>query len=270
MTTIAISLRNDSNIYKVDLGKNSHEVLFKGYRPDSIAYLGGGALCYVCAAGFKDIYKEELPYANIALNAPDKLVYTHHTYIRDMAIRQNAIKYNFFFSAYHTDTSIRLFYLDEMDSPVTYCTIFGNQLLFPDPCSPGEETHFSTWGGYFTFDDANNLFITTGGFTPSGIYKITGAGPDGVTGTVQPVKISKDESTGAIEFIGNNEILYQQGDQKIFRMNTQTNESTLVFDVASFSTKKIKSIAWWDDAFKKQLIFKRKRPLIKKKPKLTL
>ena len=264
MSKIAITLSHDSNIFEIDLATNTPTAMFEALYPVTVACLGEGTFAYVCGNGFKDIYREDPPYEPF-FYGPDSSIYTHENWIRDIKIRYKPIRYRFFFSAYHTETSVRIFYLDEMDEPVPYCTIDGNQLLFPDSCDPGNETHWSTWGGDFTFDDVGNMYIATGHYTPSGIYKISGAGPEEVTGEIERIFLNNDNSTHSIEFIGNNKLLYVQGEQKIYSLNLQTMESTLIYDVAQFTPEAITSIARITDDMKKLNIFKKKPNIFRRK-----
>jgi len=45
----------------------------------------------------------------------------------------------------------------------------------------------SHWAGHFAFDDANNLYISSGNHCPSALFRISGAALDAVSGTAQQV-----------------------------------------------------------------------------------
>jgi hypothetical protein len=265
MAKIAFALDYDSNIYEIDLSAHTPQVIFDTITyPVVVAWLGNGSFAYIDSNGFKNILREDPPYEWYP-TGPDKVIYTHPTWIRDIKIRYKAVRYNFFFSAYHTDTSVRIFYLDEMDNPVPYCTIEGSQLKVIDPCHPEGETYFGTWGGNFTFDDKDNMYISSGNNVSSGLFKIGGAGTEEVTGEIERIVTSPNEPITSIEFIGNNQLLYVQGKQKIYKLDLQTLTSTLVYDVAQFSSHALGSLSLMKEDAKFDLHKKKKFDMFNKK-----
>ena len=252
MRKIAIALMGDSDIYEIDLKLNTHEPNFGAMSADVHSLCFDKSTYFYLSNEYRNIYKHKRKISNYNDDMSDSNlgpdfhihpIYTHHTWIRKVRIRYKAPRHRLFFSAHHSDTSVQIFYLDERDNCVLYHTIEGEKLLFPDPCHSGQEIHWSTWGGDFAFDDSGNMYISTGQFNPSGIYKISGAGPEEVTGNIQRLAHFSDVTTSLV-YAGSNQLLYVQGEQKIFKFDLNTLESTLVYDAASFTTKSIRDITW--------------------------
>ncbi len=269
MTRLALTIHRGHCIYEINIGSSiAPKIIFerKVFGPDSIDYVSHDVIFYCWSNGLKDIYKT---HSNNPKADEDLPIYQHPTYIRDIKIRDDAVKYKFFFSAYHSETEGRIFFLDEQDNAVPYYTLAGSDLKVPDICNPGCYTYWSTWrGGHFAFDDKNNLYFTTGNTVPSGLFKISGAGPETVTGNVQRIYESVNFPISAIEFLKPNFLLYSSG-TKLFKLDLDTLESTLQYDTSDLSDKPIQNISLMEGGFKKKFNIK-KAPSIFLKKKLKL
>ncbi|HII07217.1 MAG TPA: hypothetical protein HA349_07885 [Methanotrichaceae archaeon] len=92
------------------------------------------------------------------------------------------------------------------------------------------------WAGYFAFDDADNLYLSTGNHHPASIFRIGGAGRDRVTGS--PVEIySQNCSIIGLCYESPDSLYFADWESSIYRLDLETLEAELVYTN--------ESIAYW-------------------------
>ena len=94
------------------------------------------------------------------------------------------------------------------------------------------EGHLSSfWAGNFSFDDANNLYISSGNHVPAAVFRISEAGLETVTGI--PEQIFENTRSGIMDFVFENDnVFYFHGIRStwIAQGNLETGEQDLVFN----------------------------------------
>ncbi len=157
-------------------------------------------------------------------------VYEHNSYIMDLKIRWWKGRETVFFSSHVTGQNTipsTIYYLNTNNQAVPYHTI--NGLPIENPSNPGEWVDVN-YNGEFAFDDQNNLYVSLGKCPPTWLYRLTGAGDNGVTGA--PEQIFKG-NTGGINNLScgyNNNIYFStilEGGYFVVReLNLSTNEDS--------------------------------------------
>jgi hypothetical protein len=143
------------------------------------------------------IYRVSMDTADpggIYFNATD--IYHHPNTVQDLKLRWWNGKEIVFFSSHPQGQPTVIYYLDEQSQAIPYYSI--QWLSIPDPCNPGSETG-AYYNGLFSFDDQNNLFVTLGNYKPTGIYRISGAGANGVTGEPERIYLGDEFSIWELE-----------------------------------------------------------------------
>jgi hypothetical protein len=161
----------------------------------------------------------------------DTPVYKHPIWLASVRIRTVGGVERVYFSARKDKTSgiYEIYYLAGT-TPKLYATIDPQKLTFPNPCVPTAADWFS-YSGDFTFDDSNNMYLSSGNFSGPkiglqvGIYRITGAGPDTVTGSVERIYLGD----GPIESLCylSPQILYFRRNYEIWKLNLSTMAAAL-------------------------------------------
>jgi hypothetical protein len=111
-------------------------------------------------------------------------------------------------------------------TPQLYMTIDIKKLPYPHPCDPsGTEAY--AWSGDFVFDSDNTLYLSSGNQANAqvGIYRITGAGPDTITGNVERIYLGE----GPIEALcyESPQTLYFLHEAEIWKLDLSTMMATL-------------------------------------------
>jgi len=84
------------------------------------------------------------------------------------------------------------------------------------------------WVGSFAFDDADNLYLSSGNRHPASIFRIGGAGVDGVTSS--PVEIySQNCSIMGLCYESPDSLYFADWESSIYRLNLETLEAELVY-----------------------------------------
>jgi hypothetical protein len=84
------------------------------------------------------------------------------------------------------------------------------------------------WSGNFAFDSADNLYLSSGNHAPASIFRIGGAGVDGVTGS--PVEIySRNCSIMGLCYESPGNLYFADHLSSIYRLNLRTQEAELVY-----------------------------------------
>lgn len=120
----------------------------------------------------------------------EELLYKHPTPIRFVRVRSVGGADRIYFSV-AADFSSKgvpqrydIYYLKAESgawSPILYVSIDPATLAIPDPCSEGE---WHLYEGDFAFGDNDTLYLSSGGVSGCdlGVFQMSGAGPDSVTG----------------------------------------------------------------------------------------
>ena len=143
---IADARESPGTVYKVQDGREHIFHRRHAGNVSSIAFTQDGTLYFVSANDTK-IFQ--------VIDSRERVVHTHHTYIRDIAFTENDTLYFSEATGAGGDGSI-------------YWMQRGNPSLFAD--IPLNEIG-GYWAGDFAFDTHNNLYISTGNHIPASIYK---------------------------------------------------------------------------------------------------
>jgi hypothetical protein len=165
-------------------------------------------------------------------------LYTHSVPIWTVRVRNVAGTDRVYFSSPRVNTELSLVDIFMLkDGAVSlYTTIDSTKLTIPNPCNPGEEMWLG-YGGDFAFSDGDVLYLSSGNWVGGkvGIYRIGGAGPDKVTGTVEriflsdgPVQALCFESAQTLYFIR------RLADAKVWKLDLSTMSETFVMSIKTF------------------------------------
>jgi hypothetical protein len=140
---------------------------------------------------------------------PEGVVYTHTTYVRDIAF------------AFDKDGELRLYFSEATGGG-------GNGKIYKivdDKASLYYAVKLAdvggSWGGNFAFDDKGNLYLSSGNQIPASIYKVE-------EGKVKEIfKDEKECISGLIYADG--ALYYANGGTKIYRLDISTKERTVVY-----------------------------------------
>lgn len=160
----------------------------------------------------------------------DAPLYTHPLWLRYVRVRNVAGADRIYFSALQDKTSgiYGIYYLSGTKA-VLYTTVNPAALPFPNPCVPGEV--MTAYNGDFAFGDGDALYLSSGNVMGPkiglkvGIYRITGAGPDSVTGSVQRIYLG-DGPIEALCFVSPN-VLYFLRMSEVYKLDLGTMTETL-------------------------------------------
>ncbi len=126
----------------------------------------------------------------------------------------------------------KIYYLDDAGNPVLYYSVD----LATLPACNGS----GYWSGHFTFDDSNNLYLSSGNHLPASIFRISGAGPDAVTGEVEQIYLRGCEILG-LDFAGPRYI-YFVSNGIICQLDLETNEEQEIY-VSPSSSRSMADLA---------------------------
>ena len=140
---------------------------------------------------------------------PEEVVYTHTTYVRDIAF------------AFDKDGELRLYFSEATSGG-------GNGKIYKiedDKASLYYEVKLADvggfWAGNFAFDDKGNLYLSSGNVIPASIYKVE-------EGKVKEIfKDEKECISGLIYADG--ALYYANWETKIYRLDISTKERTVVY-----------------------------------------
>ncbi len=226
MSTFIFS-KFDRKIYKFDPVQGTQ--ISKVYEGDvgKIAFAPDGWIYFVGYSQQRDIFKTKV-------NEAVQLVYTHPTWIRNVEIRKtdNTGKYRIYFSAHvpgEEDTGgiNAIYYLNDQNQAVPYYTIQTRDMGLPDIQCPGSRAYY--YDGDFVFDDLGNLYLSTGSSIPSGLFKVTGAGPDKVTGNLLNIHVDQIKPIKGLAYEAPNTLYFSSG-EKIINLNLLTMAEKVVYD----------------------------------------
>lgn len=119
----------------------------------------------------------------------------------------------------------KIYYLDNAGNPVLYYSVD----LATLPACNGS----GYWSGHFTFDDSNNLYLSSGNHLPASIFRISGAGPDTVTGDVEQIYLRGCDILG-LDFIGPKWI-YFVSNGIVCQLDLETNDELEIYASSSSS-----------------------------------
>jgi hypothetical protein len=194
----------------------------------SVAALSGKEFALVWGPSSHEIRKTQGAKTDVP-------VYTHDNFLSHVRVRKVAGAERIYFSARRSE-SVYLFdiYYLESGAPVLYTTIDTKALTFPNPCDPGSDIAY--YAGDFAFDDADTLYLSSGNVMgPAvgmkvGIYRIKGAGPDSVTGTIKRIFLGDGPIQGLCYIAPD---LYFVRLNQIYKLDLASLTESLVADVPS-------------------------------------
>lgn len=191
MTRIAYSYKFP-HIQSINLNTNTQASLQYLACPSSEFDISDdGTIYYLMRNGFKQIRKVVIGTSI----GNDTLLYEHPTYIRDVAVRNvNGIPRVYFSVGGGSNGLGVIYYLSEQNVPVEYYVIDPNDIMVYNSCT-GQEDH-PYYRGDFAFGDDDTLYISKGNVSPCGVYRVSGAGPDSVSGSVERIYLSNDAVQG--------------------------------------------------------------------------
>ena len=235
MSTFVFHRYNESSIYKVpSSGQGVPQEICKTEVPIySIAYADDGGFYITDRIASKIIWKNNM-------QGKEFEVYQNPKWIRCVRKRRVNGQERIYFLAHRDTTTAEIFYLTPNNLPVSYYLIHSNLFTIPDQCSPGSETHWEQPPDQLAFDSSNNLYLMLSNTTPSAIWKISGAGPDSVTGNIARIYSSPNEPLYGL--CCDEEKLYFHGDGSIiYSFDPNTLIKSPFFDTAQIP---ISESAW--------------------------
>ena len=191
MTRLAYSYKF-ANIQAIDLTTKTQASLQKlSFNASEFDIDEDGTIYYLMSNGFKQIRKTLI---GTTTNEIDALHYEHPTYIRDLAVRRINGNPRIYFSVTGANGLGVIYYLSEQNTPIEYYVVNPNDIMLFNPCTGQDDIAY--YVGDFAFGDDDTLYISNGNIAPCGIYRISGAGPDSVNGSVERISLSNDAIRG--------------------------------------------------------------------------
>ena len=184
----------------------------------SIAFWRGQL--YFCPANDKRIYVKKP-------NEPERIVFIHNTYVRDVAIDPSGSLY--FTEANGAKSDGRIY---KLTPPVDKLGSKGFSRQSRQPFYTVQlKTVDGFWAGDFTFDAQRNLYLSSGNRTPASIYRVLRV-REGQYGSPER-RIYKD-SRGSIKGIAidprnSNFIYYANWGRTIYRLNIDNSRRSVAF-----------------------------------------
>lgn len=116
--------------------------------------------------------------------------------IRYVRVRDVSGEKRIYFMVVSDGPSYSIYYIKDQ-SAVLYYTVNIQDLGIPHPCSADLTLHF--YAGDFTFGSNDTLYLSSGNLLANevGIFQVSGAGPDSVTGSVSRIYLGQ----GPIEYL---------------------------------------------------------------------
>jgi hypothetical protein len=146
--------------------------------------------------------------------------------IRDVAIKKTdaAGGYEVYYSiATGAWADGRIYRIDGPETASLYYTV--SLADVPVPSCNGTA---GTWGGDFAFDDADNLYLSSGNHVPASIFRVSGAGVGGVTGS--PVEVyGHDCCVMGLCYESPNVLYFADWGSSIYRLDLETLEAELFY-----------------------------------------
>lgn len=203
----ALSICNSSmNVWEIDTGTISLPVLQVTTEgqcnsiaplPDGFVYVRGTGINQqiVQRVGGQETLVHEISEGNI-----------HYVRVRDI----NGEK-RIYFMVMLTGPIYAIYFIKD-GSAILYYTVNIQDLKIPHPCSPDLDLFF--YAGDFTFGSDDTLYLSSGNLLEPqvGVFQVTGAGPDSVTGSVSRIYLGQ----GPIEslcYVAPNTLYYSQMDE---------------------------------------------------------
>jgi hypothetical protein len=175
-----------------------------------------GTIYYLMSNGYRQIRKVMIG----ASSGVDALHYEHPTYIRDIAIRRVNGNPRLYFSATGANGLAVIYYLSEQNTPIEYFSVNPSDIMLFNPCTGQNDIAF--YRGDFAFGGDDTLYISNGNIAPCGIYRITGAGPDAVHGTVERISLHSDAVQGLTCDPQHHYLYFRKAAQQIARLGLAT------------------------------------------------
>lgn len=184
-----------------------------------------GKICALAMDGLGRIYFVDDSRMSIFEARPKlgsvEAIFTHKDYIRDLQLRSvDSAKRLYFSDATGPGGDGIIYYLNETGKAAPYYSV-GYTMRQTDVAG--------YWDGSFTFDDDGNLYLASGDRKPASIYRITGAGPDCVTGSDSEIYTDQSGPVMGIQYVSPNWIYYTDHGSKIYKLNLNTFKKEEVY-----------------------------------------
>jgi hypothetical protein len=170
--------------------------------------------------------------------------YEHPTPIRALQLRQFLNINVLYFTAKIDNETTALYYINHAGQGILYRTFSDSEFPVPafDPCT-GEPFDYCNWFGDFAFGggatynpgSVSPLYLCTNGQTPSGIFRLSQAGPTGAKGTPERLLTYLNRTCDYPVCV--NGVLYYtsvyegstSGSRGIYRLDPKTLQETQVY-----------------------------------------
>jgi len=207
-------------VYRIESRRRKPDVFFRRRLGTIYSIALWEEQLYFCSANDRRIYLKKP-------NEPERIVFTHNTYIRDIAVDSSGNLY--FTEASGAKGDGRIYKLSPgVNEPRP-------KGFSPRPLYTVElKTVDKFWAGDFTFDAQGKLYLSSGNHIPAFIYRVT-RNPNGVYG--RPQRVYTD-SRGAIKGIAmpniqsntrQDFIYYADWKQTIYKLNIDNSRRSRAF-----------------------------------------
>ncbi|HWQ18930.1 MAG TPA: Ada metal-binding domain-containing protein [Methanotrichaceae archaeon] len=149
-------------------------------------------------------------------------IFTHKDIIRDLQLRFiEGVRRLYFSDATGAGGDGIIYYLNETGHAAIYYSV-GYTMRQTDVAG--------YWDGSFTFDDDGNLYLSSGNRKPASIYRITGAGPNAVSGSDSEIYTDKSGPIMGIQYVSPKYIYYADHGSKIYKLDLSNFERVEVYN----------------------------------------
>lgn len=226
MSTFAFHRYNSKSIYQVPANTQAAptEICKSEVPIESLSYAEDGGFYIIDRVASKTIWRHNPQGGEFAL-------YQHYNWIRTVRKRRVNHQERIYFLAFRDTTTAEIFYLSSGNIAVSYYLVHSNLFTFPDPCSPGNETNWEQPPDQFAFDSNNNLYLILQNTTPSGIWKVSGAGADYVTGSISRIYSATEPLDGLC--CDGTKLYFHRDGTMIYSFDPNSLVETPFFDTAA-------------------------------------
>lgn len=162
-----------------------------------------------CVVNGRDIIRFTPPVPD---GVTPEIIYHHNTWIRRLQLRMVQNVERLYFSAQAPSTPddqnrVRIYWLDDNGGAHLYWEVGKTNLLVPNPCVSGEDFAIF-YVGDFTFGENNTLYLSNGNSSPCGIFRVSGATPDSVSGTPERIFVTDACCMSDLQYDGEDGLLF--------------------------------------------------------------
>lgn len=171
-------------------------------------FVVGPSGMYYCAIDGNKIIRFKPP---LAQGAQPETIYQHSTWIHRLGVRTVNGTDRLYFSGLAKSVDDQnyheIFWLDHTGKAHHYWSVGMDDLPLPSPCNPLQiEPMF--YSGDFTFGENNTLYVSNGNCLPCGIFLVTGATADAVTGMPHSLFNTTEFSISDLQYDGQGGLLF--------------------------------------------------------------